>query len=105
MPRYFNSFQGIVLSLKDDHMVIALIRGGTIRAPLTEGIRSGEHVAFLMDNRNEHITEVMSKRKADAVVDGSYISDAALNMPISEEEDIYGDHECKLSPILRCYEL
>jgi len=76
-------------------MEILLPRGGKIRAPLQEGIRVGQAVAFLMDTRNERVTCVMPKEAADEIVarGSNHILDAALRpAPLEQEDDNYGEY-------------
>jgi hypothetical protein len=85
----------MVWAVKEDHMIIELLRGGRIRAPLTKGIRSGELICFLMDTRNEKITEVMLKSIADNIVNNTIEYDLTLaRTPLQKEDyDVYENPE------------
>ena len=108
MPRFLNSLHGIVWSIHEDEMKILLPRGGKIRAPKKAGIHVGDHVAFLMDASNKHVTEVMLKEEADIIVKrgSNHILDSfCRHPPIIEEDEPDGNYDYEDETILWCPEL
>lgn len=63
-----NENHGIVRSMDEQRMVIILPRGGTIEAPITEGIRIGDSVAFLVDDEKQKVAYITLKKHADEIV-------------------------------------
>jgi hypothetical protein len=107
MPRFVNDFHGIVWAIHEDGMEILLPRGGKILAPKTKGIRVGDAVAFLMDVRDQQVTQVMLKEEADEQVKrgSNHIFDAACRNTSLGEEDDHGEDYTEHGDVFWCPEL
>lgn len=88
-----NDHCGIITSIKESGMTIELRRGGTIEAPIKDGLRIGDIVAFVMDSMRKKVADVILKKHADSIVarGENHLMDTAEREPIEEEDDHDGN--------------
>lgn len=107
MLRFLNDLHGIVWATHGNRLEIQLPRGGKISAPNIEGIHIGDHVAFLMDIFDRHVTHVMLKEVADEQVErgSNHVFDVACRNTLIKEENNYAGKYTEPGDVFWCPEL
>lgn len=90
--RRINEHYGIVTTIGKNNMVIMLPKGGSIDAPITEGIRIGNEVVFIMDALQKQVASVMLKSCAEHIIaraENHLLDASEREAPLEEGEESY----------------